>query len=64
MIDDPNAFADIIEHTNGRRFALVVSESPEALKVGLRTRGSGEIEPVPLEPYGVQLVDLTWMSDS
>jgi len=36
-----------------------VSESPEALKVGLRTCGSGEIEMVSLEPYGVQLVGLT-----
>lgn len=58
VVDDPNAFADIIEHADGSRFALVVSESPEALKVGLRTRGAGEIEPVSLEPYGVELVSL------
>jgi hypothetical protein len=58
VVDDPSAFADIIEHADGRRFALVVSESPEELKVGLRTRRTGRIEPVSLTPYDVQLVDL------
>jgi endo-1,4-beta-mannosidase len=68
VVDDISAFADVIERDDGRRFALVVSEAGESMKVGVRTteptsrlldRDGREIDEVVLEPYGVDLVEVS-----
>ncbi|SCL36136.1 Endo-1,4-beta-mannosidase [Micromonospora rhizosphaerae] len=68
VVDDVNAFADVIERQDGRRFALVVSEAGEPLTVGVRSTEPGsrlldrdgqEIHEVALAPYGVDLVEVS-----
>lgn len=67
VVDDVNAFADVIEREDGRRFAIVVSESDEPLKARIRStdadfrlvdRHGRGLEDISLDPYGVAVIEV------
>lgn len=64
VVDDPEVFADVLVHEDGRRFAWLVSQHAEAATVAPRTAGSlrslsGEaLSEVALAPFGVEVVEL------
>ncbi|MFD0507940.1 beta-mannosidase [Streptomyces chiangmaiensis] len=67
MVEDGHAFTDVIERADGRRFAFVISESAEPLKVRLRCTDPGlrlvdhegrDAQEISLDPYGVAVVEV------
>lgn len=65
-VDCPHIGADLLLHTDGRRFVWLVSQSPEELTVRpaadgtLRDLASGApVTDVTLDPYGVRVLELT-----
>jgi endo-1,4-beta-mannosidase len=60
-VDDPRVLTDVLEHADGRRFAIAVSQADEALTASVRVAGAADGTPdetVTLDPYGVAVVHL------
>ncbi|NYI06846.1 cellulase family glycosylhydrolase [Allostreptomyces psammosilenae] len=64
-VDDPHVSADTLRHRDGRRFAFLTSQSPEALAVRPRVAGGGglvdpetgePVDTVDLAPYDARLL--------
>jgi endo-1,4-beta-mannosidase len=55
--DDPRVLADVLDHPDGRRWAVFVSEADEPVSVPVGTSG-GEATTVRLEPFGVAVLEV------
>lgn len=52
-VADPRVSADLLVHEDGRRFAFLVSQSPDKLQVEASGVGT-----VTLAPYGVEVLEV------
>jgi beta-glucosidase len=64
-LDDPEVFADVLEHVDGRRFAVFVSQhdqpctvTPEMASGDLRTLDGQVLAEVTLDAYGTQVLEI------
>ncbi len=59
-VDDPRVSADVLVRADGTRFAILVSQADDELRIKAKVAGDGSesFEEVVLAPYGVRVLEL------